>query len=207
MSPYILTFTGKQFHFLSNDASEICIDDLAKALSNVNRYTGHTVRPYSVAEHAIHVASLLPPDYQMMGLLHDGSEAYLNDISSPLKSLLPDYRRIEESVQNKVWAFAGISLEAVDEHYAHVKLADMLMYLAELRNINPDEYELAKDIPGTEAMIARIESEPALQNFPYYIPHTIACGLFKKVVRNIGNGNFLTRTFTDETDMTKYLMR
>lgn len=207
MSPYILTFTGKQFHFLSDDASEICIDDLAKALSNINRYTGHTVRPYNVAEHAIHVTSLLPPQFQLMGLLHDGSEAYLNDISSPLKSLLPDYRRIEEAVQNKVWKFAGITPEDVEAYYAHVKLADMLMYLAELRNINPSEYEIAKDIPGTEALIARIESEPDLQNFPYYIPHTIACGLFKKVFRNIGNGNFLTRTFTSETDMTKHLLK
>jgi hypothetical protein len=58
---------------------------------------------YSVAEHCVHVAGLLPPELKLIGLMHDGSEAYMGDIPRPLKEMLRDYKRIETRVQNVVW--------------------------------------------------------------------------------------------------------
>ena len=87
------------------------IDVIANALCYINRYTGH-VGAYSVAQHSLHVFAemqkLLPDDYEMQlaALLHDATEAYLNDISKPLKDLLPDYRAIEDF-------YVGI----IDEHF------------------------------------------------------------------------------------------
>lgn len=201
-NPYILTFTGKEFHFLSDDLSEICLEDIAKALSHVNRYTGHTNLPYSVAEHAIHVASILPPELQLMGLLHDGSEAYLNDISSPLKSLLPDYRNIEDHVQNKVWTSFDVTEEDL-KSYEQVKRADAMLFYAELKTISPTQWELVKDHP----LAAEVSARQDMDAMPYFLSSTIAHGLFKKVHRNITSGKPLTGPFKSYSDMVTYLMR
>ena len=201
-TPYILTFTDKEFHFLSDDLSEICLEDIAKALSHINRYTGHTKLPYSVAEHAIHVASILPPELQMMGLLHDGSEAYLNDISSPLKSLLPDYRNIEEHVQNKVWSAFGVTEDDL-KRYEEVKRADALMYFAELQEISPTQLELVKDHP----LVVEMKARGDMADMPYFLASTISNGLFKKVHRNISAGNYLKGPFKSYQEMVTYLMK
>ena len=57
--------------------------DLARTLSQINRYNGHTSRPYSVAEHSILVAALLPQRLCRLGLLHDAGEAATGDTTRP----------------------------------------------------------------------------------------------------------------------------
>lgn len=56
----------------------------------------------SVGQHSILVASFLPDHLKLCGLLHDASEAYLGDVSKPLKELLPDYREIEDRFQRVI---------------------------------------------------------------------------------------------------------
>ena len=38
---YIGTFTDVQFHFMDPSEDEVCIEDIAQALSNLCRYSGH----------------------------------------------------------------------------------------------------------------------------------------------------------------------
>jgi hypothetical protein len=199
--------TRKAFHFMGDDLSEIDILDISKGLSQVNRYTGHTKQAYSVAEHSIHVASLLPPELQIYGLLHDASEAYLNDISSPLKDLLPDYRAIEEHVQNKVWMAFGLDPKVVAEVYPIVKAADWKMLLAEMKTICPDDYAAFK--AGGDTLVAEVEAHPILKDpeFPFYVSPQIACGVFRKVFRKLNEGVYLEGPFSSMTEMTKYLMK
>ncbi len=88
---FIETFTGKRFRPLAPVAADIDIRDIAHALSQQCRFSGHTIAPYSVAEHSVRVCRLLHEwgcsrMVQMWGLLHDASEAYLVDIPSPLKA-------------------------------------------------------------------------------------------------------------------------
>lgn len=85
VSPFIRTFTGKKFNLLDPSPEDIDIRDIAHALSLINRFTGHTIKPYSVSEHCLHVSREVPPEYALQGLLHDAAEAYINDLSSPLK--------------------------------------------------------------------------------------------------------------------------
>jgi hypothetical protein len=88
MSGEIRTFTGKLINPLDPDPAAICIEDIAHSLANQCRFTGHTMRFYSVAEHSLCVADeLLDHDDQVVltALLHDASEAYLSDIASPVK--------------------------------------------------------------------------------------------------------------------------
>lgn len=81
----IFTFSGGMIRPLDPRAEDINIHDIAHALSNQCRFTGHTSHFYSVAEHAIHVSSLVPKHLKLTALLHDASEAYLSDIARPVK--------------------------------------------------------------------------------------------------------------------------
>ena len=92
MSGYIETYTGKKFFPLDPRVDDIVIDDIAHALSHQCRFSGHTARFYSVAEHCVRVSEYIEKrgydrTAQMWGLMHDASEAYLVDLPSPLKAL------------------------------------------------------------------------------------------------------------------------
>ena len=55
---------------------DISIDDIATALSRINRYCGQTNEPISVAQHCVYVM-LLCPSFPLEALMHDLSEAVL----------------------------------------------------------------------------------------------------------------------------------
>lgn len=93
--PWILTIGGRDHALSGKEASMQLIDiyDIAHALSIQNRFTGHTKRPYSVAEHSLLVADMLQAagfgaGIQLAGLMHDAHEAYTSDVSSPAKQVL-----------------------------------------------------------------------------------------------------------------------
>lgn len=81
----IETYTGLQFHILEPHPEEVNITDIAHALSMLCRFTGHTRFYYSVAQHSYLASFLVPPQFQLEALLHDASEAYIGDMSRPLK--------------------------------------------------------------------------------------------------------------------------
>jgi hypothetical protein len=99
---WMATYSGGRFHPLTPKVEDISIVDIAHALSLQCRYAGHTNVLYSTAEHCIHIASVLPDELKLWGLLHDASEAYLVDIPRPLKRYLPDYREIERRVMDVI---------------------------------------------------------------------------------------------------------
>ena len=110
---FTITYTGRRFHFLDPDPQEIHMLDIAWALAHTPRWGGHTTAPYSVAQHSVVVASLVREAGGWEGpalyaLLHDASEAYLGDIPAPVKRFLPDYKRIEATVQEAIYARFGL---------------------------------------------------------------------------------------------------
>ena len=124
---------GGYFDILAPERGEYGIETIANALSNLCRYTGHVDRFYSVAEHSVLVSRMVPERYAMEGLLHDASEAFVGDVSSPLKKLLPDYKRIEENVQADI--ARRFNLVYPFPHEIHD--ADKRIYWAERQNISP----------------------------------------------------------------------
>uniref|UniRef100_A0A183CQZ1 HD family hydrolase n=1 Tax=Globodera pallida TaxID=36090 RepID=A0A183CQZ1_GLOPA len=98
MAPEIMMYSGKYFNFMFPETSEFTIEDVALALSRINRYTGHTRFPYSVAQHCV-LGSLQFKDPKMAleFLLHDTSEAFMGDVATPLKMMLPEYQVIEKT--------------------------------------------------------------------------------------------------------------
>lgn len=82
---WIQTYTGRQFHVMEPRVEEVHHEDIAHALSLLCRYNGHVDRFYSVAEHCVILSHVVPPEAQLWALLHDAGEAYVGDMSRPLK--------------------------------------------------------------------------------------------------------------------------
>lgn len=104
----IKTYTGVLIDPLKPEADLIRIEDIAHALSMLCRANGHFKTFYSVAQHSINcmkeaAARGYSKRLQLACLLHDGSEAYLADITRPVKSELPKYKEIEEPLQALIW--------------------------------------------------------------------------------------------------------
>lgn len=99
--PYIICHSGKHFYPLDVRKSDIKIEDISHALSKQCRFGGHVNKFYSVAEHSVRVSYAIKPQFALMGLLHDGSEAYLVDLPRPIKRIddFSTYRNIERKTQ------------------------------------------------------------------------------------------------------------
>lgn len=96
----IRTYTGQYINVFQPEPQQIHLEDIAHALSLTCRWGSHAPFFYSVADHCINVATHLavqhyPPHIILEALLHDAAEAYLLDLPSPIKVLLPDYRQVE----------------------------------------------------------------------------------------------------------------
>lgn len=133
MNPTILTHQGSEINFEDSFNNVYNIEDIAHALSNLCRFTGHTREFYSVAEHSYYVSTIVPPQHALAGLLHDAAEAYLGDVSSPLKALLPDYKTLERQIEMQI--FQTFDLPA--SLPAEVKHADLVMVATEKRDLMP----------------------------------------------------------------------
>ena len=105
---YISTFSGIRFTPLAPDPEQLNINDIARSLSMLCRAGGHLEHFYSVAQHCIICANEAKARgyskrVQLACLMHDGSEAYLSDITRPVKKHLPKYLAIEENLQKIVY--------------------------------------------------------------------------------------------------------
>lgn len=100
---WVETYTSNKVYPFNPKPEQIQIEDIAHALSMICRYTGHCKRFYSVAEHSIHVAGIVPIEYKLPALLHDASEAYLGDISRPVKAGMPYYKDLEKQITEVIY--------------------------------------------------------------------------------------------------------
>lgn len=108
-SPTIRTFSGRQIDLLNPKQEDIILGDIAHHLALCNRYAGATEVPYNVAQHSVIVSYLTTEPFALDGLFHDAPEAYLHDVSSPLKQLLDVYRVIENSMFRQIARKFGCS--------------------------------------------------------------------------------------------------
>lgn len=128
MSDYITTYTKKHFMPLNPIADDIDIADIAHALSLTVRANGHFPGFYSVAQHSIHcareaMARKADPRKVMLCLLHDASEAYIADVTRPLKKNFKDYQDAETKLQTAIYEkFIGDT--PTKEEYDFVSIID-----------------------------------------------------------------------------------
>lgn len=159
----IMLSSGGYFDLANPASSLFTIEDIAHGLSHICRFTGQGKHFYSVAQHCLMVSTLVPKELARLGLLHDAAEAFIGDVATPLKRLLPDYRRIEESVENEVYRRLGIT-ESDLARYPEVKAADNQAFTLEKATLFGEASFLAHQTPA-EAKAAFLKRFKELSDF------------------------------------------
>lgn len=165
---HILTIAGREHTLLppsganAAPATQPSLSEIAWSLAHINRYTGHSLRAYSVAEHSLLVADIARARGAstlgvLCALMHDAHECIVGDVTSPVKALL-----------GNLWAsFEDYHQSALLQHFAlhiashafadDIKRADLIALATERRdllNYKPGLHTPwpSIDLPGAEIL-------------------------------------------------------
>lgn len=135
--PKMMLSNGKYLDLLNPDPECFDIALIARSLSREYRYANQTPAPYSVAEHSFHCAHV----YECLGgitytkhiFLHDASEAVLKDIPRPIRMLLPNYKELEDRIQNAILQRFGLT--AGPNSQSRIRWIDNIVLKAEIRTL------------------------------------------------------------------------
>lgn len=133
LSEGIQLYSGAFFSYTDPESSEVSIEDIARALSHVCRFSGHVRHFYSVAQHAVNASFLVPPEFAYDALMHDMSEAFTNDLPTPLKHAVPALKDLEVRIETAMAERFGFRFPLPPE----VKKADLQMLLMEKEELKP----------------------------------------------------------------------
>jgi hypothetical protein len=130
---WIQTYSGRRFCPTNPNPDAIVIQDIAHSLSMQCRFTGHTKKFYSVAQHSVYVSHICNEEDALWGLLHDASEAYLTDVPRPLKRSghFSAYIEFEARMQAAICKRFGLPIEEPPS----VKKADAKLLATESRDL------------------------------------------------------------------------
>ena len=143
--PWLQTYTGKAFVPADPDPELIDIRDIAIGLSRESRFNGHTQgnHPYSVAQHSVLASQVVPHEMELWGLLHDASEAYCKDLTWSVKTLLPEYKELE----NKILRAVAVKFDLPWPPPPEIKEADNRLLATEKRDLYPSEPKSWRELP------------------------------------------------------------
>lgn len=119
--------------------------EIAHALAQINRFTGHCARPYSVAEHSLLVLDIGratfdltdQPLVELALLMHDAHEICTGDVASPIKRVLGQAWETFECQQQAALLDGYDLLDTFREHSAKIKHADLTALATERRDLMP----------------------------------------------------------------------
>lgn len=164
MSDYSPICSIYKHRFDPTQAVETDIDilDIAHALSMLSRANGHFWQFYSVAQHSINCAMEADArgysaKVQLACLLHDASEAYIGDLTRPLKRHLPEFETIERRLQATIFQALGVPALTEGEIQLVCAVDDALLYHEFIR-LNGDQ------LFDTEPELMR---EPDVKEYPH----------------------------------------
>ena len=179
------TYTGRVIKPMDAWPGDFDIEDIAWSLAMQCRYNGHTQLFYSVATHSILVARFLPQHLKLEGLLHDASEAYLCDLPSPVKRIMPEYQKVEAALEAVI---------AAQYHLTHpmdylVKRADDYVFQLECGLVMGGKLADKYEIPTTDCSIKEYD---AVLRDKKEVEETIehCAGLHPSVVSTLFLNNF-----------------
>lgn len=132
---WIGLLSGAQFNYNRPEESGVTLDDLASALSNICRFSGHLPCFYSVAQHLVNTSYLVPAEFAFDALMHDTAEAFTNDLPTPLKWAFPIFKELEVKIESAMAAKFGFRYPYPDE----VKIADTQMLILEKLYVKQDD--------------------------------------------------------------------
>jgi len=95
---WIMTYTGEKFDVFSPKKEQIHLIDIAHSLANQCRFNGHCKQFYSIAEHSVYVSYFADAE----GLMHDAAEAYIGDITRPIKQFIRIKTFLLEQIERNI---------------------------------------------------------------------------------------------------------
>jgi len=107
---WMLMQSGRKFWAADPRPGDFDIYDIAAGLASANRFAGQGRYRYSVAQHSVlcsryvtdvffdYSGSQIERQMRFDALMHDCSEAYVQDIARPAKQFLPGYYEMEELI-------------------------------------------------------------------------------------------------------------
>lgn len=135
----------------SNHAPGVTPREIARSLSRINRFTGHSLEPLSVARHSIFMARLLRHQghgvfVQRYGLVHDVHETVVQDLGWAVKQALPRaareaYEHLADMADRALWEILGVPWPMPTSVKEIIKKADWIAVATEKRDLMP---------PGTQ---------------------------------------------------------
>jgi hypothetical protein len=173
---YVNTYSGKKVRFDKVLRSQINIQDIAKSLSRIARYCGHTKEFYSVAQHSVLVSDQVyrltgNPRLALQGLLHETPECYgMSDIHGSFKRMLgKQAKKVIKGYESKIFKALGFK-EELDEIVDYVDcmlLVDEMGQLLENKSSGVDFKDNKKygDCKGFGLVIKPYSSEIAEKEF------------------------------------------
>ncbi len=176
---WIQTYLGKKFYLWDPQYESIFIEDIAHALSNVCRFAGHCKEFYSVAQHSVllslavekyviehqeevGIKKLNPREMAFRARMHDASEAYVGDVTTSLKQMLPKFQQIEGIIQNVIEARFNIKVDPQNQLINNMDNAILLTEMQQLMSKPPEEWETISALKPLDLTIipdSSIESE------------------------------------------------
>lgn len=146
---FISLLSGAKMNYHYPERSDVTIEDIASALSNNCRFSGHLPRFYSIAQHLVNTSRIVAPEMAFTGLMHDTAEAFTNDLPTPLKWEFPVFKELEariEAAMSKRFGFEFPYPKAIKE-------ADTIMLILEKFYVKEDmsiwpnyEHWMLKDV-------------------------------------------------------------
>lgn len=171
---FISTYKNIEFYPLDPKIEEVSIEDIAHALAYTCRGNGHVKNFYSVGQHSICCAVEAKnrgysTRVQLGALLHDGSEAYISDITRPVKRELGNYLEIEANLQKVIYEAYGLG-DLTEKEVIEIKLIDDAMLKYEMAGLMDfydieaekvvEEYDLSfEDMKKVEERFLRLFQE------------------------------------------------
>jgi len=131
---WISLLSGGRFNYNQPEKSDVTIEDIGSALSNVCRFSGHLPRFYSVAQHLVNASRIVSPNLAFTALMHDTAEAFTNDLPTPLKWALPIFKELEVKIESAMGRKFGFEYP----YPAEIKEADTIMLILEKLYVKDD---------------------------------------------------------------------
>lgn len=163
------TNSGLMLDLSDPENAVLSVEDIAHNLARICRFGGAVDGYYSVASHCVYVSRALEarghsPYVVAAGLLHDSAEAYLGDVVSGLKRMMPDYKALEERWEARLQDYFDVRWKGGRVGLA-VKDADLRARLSEVRDLFRETPYPREQLLGGEGDRAPFE-EPVVEQTP-----------------------------------------
>lgn len=125
--------SGEVFRLGDLENNVYLIEDIATSLAKQCRYNGNCRHFYSVAQHCVLASRMAPPEHKLAALMHDASEAYIGDITRPVKKALTGLEATEDRLHAVIFSRFGLAFPMAPE----IDVIDRRMLRTEMALLMP----------------------------------------------------------------------